>query len=75
MDFAANVRFLVTVPALILAEGMCGARVLATVRQLLSAGLIEENSRPKFETNVRDSVRLSRSGNSRSDPSGTGLSP
>lgn len=62
MDFAANVRFLVTVPAFILAEGMCGARVLSTVRQLLSAGLIEESDRLEFETNVRDSVRLSRSG-------------
>ena len=62
MDFAANVRFLITVPAFILAEGRCGARFLATVRQLLSAGLIEERSRLEFETNVRDSVRLSRSG-------------
>ncbi len=62
MDFAANVRFLITVPAFLLAEGRCGARFLATVRQLLSAGLIKERSRLEFETNVRDSVRLSRSG-------------
>ncbi len=62
MDFAANVRFLVTVPAFLLAEGMCGARFLATVRQLLSAGLIAENSRPEFESNVRNTVELSRSG-------------
>ena len=62
MDFAANVRFLVTVPALILAEGMCGARITAIVRQLLSAGLIDESSRPEFEANLRDSVKLSRSG-------------
>ena len=62
MDFAANVRFLVTVPALILAEGMCGARIAAIVRQLLSAGLIDESSRPEFEANLRDSVKLSRSG-------------
>jgi hypothetical protein len=61
-DFAANVRFSVTVPALLLAEGMCGDRIVAIVRQLRSAGLIDERSRPEFEANVQNSVLLVRSG-------------
>ena len=63
MDFAANVRFLVTVPALLLAEGMCGARfrrhrAAAAVRRPDRG---EEPARSSKPT-CRDSVRLSRSG-------------
>lgn len=62
MDFEANARFLVTVPALILGEAMCGPLLLSVVRQFLEAGLVKDASRARFEATVRDTVRLSHSG-------------
>jgi len=62
MDFAVNVRFLVTVPIFLLAEGSCMKQLRSIVRQFLDAGLVKDASRASFEAAVRDTVRLSHSG-------------
>lgn len=62
MDFAVNVRFLVTVPVFILAEGSCMTQLRSIVRHFLDAGLVKDASRASFEATVRETVRLSHSG-------------
>ena len=62
MDFAANVRFLVTVPVFILAEASCMTQLRSIVQQFLTAGLVKDASRASFEATVRETVRLSYSG-------------
>ncbi|MGH9783938.1 MAG: hypothetical protein ACRD88_07100, partial [Terriglobia bacterium] len=62
MDFGANVRFLVSVPVFILAEGNCMAQLRSIVQQFLAAGLVKDASRASFQAAVRETVRLSHSG-------------
>jgi len=62
MDFAANARFLVTVPVFLLAEASCMTQLRSVVRQFLDAGLVKDASRASFEATVRDTVRRSHSG-------------
>jgi len=61
MDFAVNVRFLVTVPVFLLGEAICGAQLITVVRQFLDAGLVKDESRAQFDATVRDTVAVSRS--------------
>jgi len=62
MDFAINVRFLVTVPVFLLGEAICRAQLITVVQQFLDAGLVKDESRAQFDAMVRDTVSLSRSG-------------
>jgi hypothetical protein len=62
MDFEVNVRLLVSVPAFLLAEAFCEGQLRPVVQQFLLAGLVTETARVRFETLVRDTVRLSHSG-------------
>ena len=62
MDFAINVRLLVTVPAFLLGEAICRAQLIKVVQQFLDAGLVKDESRAQFDATVRDTVNLSRSG-------------
>jgi hypothetical protein len=62
MDFAINVRQLITMPVLILAETYCAAQLTQIVQQFLNARLLETSSRARFETNVEETIRLSHSG-------------
>jgi hypothetical protein len=62
MDFAINVRILVTVPVFLLGEAICRAQLITVVQQFLDAGLVKDESRAQFDATVRDTVSLSRSG-------------
>lgn len=62
MDFAINVRLLVTVPVFLLGEAICREQLSTVVRQFLDAGLVKDESRAQFDTVVQDTVRVSRSG-------------
>ena len=62
MDFAINVRLLVTVPVFLLGETICRAQLITVVQQFLDAGLVKDVSRAQFDATVRDTVSLSRSG-------------
>jgi len=62
MDFAVNVRCLVSLPVFLLGEAMCGAQLRRVVRQFFDAGLVKDESRRSFDAAVQDTVRLSRSG-------------
>ena len=62
MDFAINVRLLVTVPVFLLGEAICRAQLIKVVQQFLDAGLVKDESRAQFDATVRDTVSLSRSG-------------
>jgi len=62
MDFAINVRLLVTVPVFLLGEAICRAQLITVVQQFVEAGLVKDESRAQFDATVRDTVALSRSG-------------
>lgn len=62
MDFAINVRLLITMPVFIVAETSCAAQLTQIVKQFLKARLLETSSRARFETNVQETIRLSHSG-------------
>lgn len=62
MDFAVNVRYLVSLPVFLLGEAMCGAQLRRVVRQFFDAGLVKDESCRSFDAAVQDTVRLSRSG-------------
>jgi hypothetical protein len=62
MDFAINVRLLVSVPFFLLGEAICRAQLNTVIRQFLDAGLIMDKSRAQFDAAVQDTVRVSRSG-------------
>ena len=61
-DFAVNVRFLIALPILIMAESGIGHTSRILVLQFLKSGLVGENELPSFEaviekiTRLRDSV-------------------
>jgi hypothetical protein len=61
-DFAVNVRFLIALPLLILAEVRIDRRLRITVKHFLKSGLVKESELPSFEaileriTRLRDSV-------------------
>ena len=62
MDFAINVRLLVTVPVFLLGEAICREQLITVIQQFLDAGLVKDESRAQFDATVKDTVTLSRSG-------------
>ena len=71
MDFAVNVRCLVSLPVFLLGEAMCGAQLRRVVQQFFDAGLVKDESLRSFDAAVQDTVSLSRSG--RTDATLVGL--
>lgn len=61
-DFEVNVRFLITVPAFLFAENLCGHRLRAVMAQFRNAGLVVEATRARFDDLMQETVRLSHSG-------------
>ncbi len=57
-DIAVNVRFLVALPILILAESSIDSRWRRLVQQFLMSGLIKEPDLPQFESEIRKVNRL-----------------
>ena len=56
--FGINVRCLVAIPLLILAEGMVLRVTIRTISQLLHNGLVRDAQRPQFAALLRDVARL-----------------
>jgi hypothetical protein len=57
-DFAVHARYLVAVPALILAESDCLPRLGDIVRQFVSSGLVAGTDLPRYERAVSSTRRL-----------------
>ncbi len=57
-DIAVNVRFLIAVPILILAESGIDARWRILVLQFLRSGLVQEKELPPFEAAIEKTTRL-----------------
>lgn len=57
-DLAVNVRFLIAVPILILAESRIDQRWRILVLQFLRSGLVDEKSLPSFEAVIQRTTRL-----------------
>jgi hypothetical protein len=57
-DLFAHVRFLFTVPVLVLAEIPIGDRTRAVIRHLIEAPLVSEKDLPRFERIVIDTMRM-----------------
>jgi hypothetical protein len=57
-DFAVNVRFLIAVPILILAESPIDRRWRLLVVQFLKSGLVPEKELPSFEAAIERTTRL-----------------
>lgn len=62
MDFIINVRFLITVPVLLVGEAICEAQLRTVVRQFIDARLVKDEARTQFEKIVQHTVGVSRSG-------------
>jgi hypothetical protein len=62
MDFIINVRFLITVPVLLVGEAICEAQLQSVVQQFIDARLVTEAARVRFDQIVRNTARISRSG-------------
>jgi hypothetical protein len=61
LDIGCYTRYLVALPLLVLAEGLCAPRLTAIARQFSVAGLIAESDRPAYERAVASTGRLLRS--------------
>jgi hypothetical protein len=57
-DFTVAVRFLISVPVLIIAEAVLGARTNAVVKHFINSGLVEEKDYPAFASAIRQAGRL-----------------
>jgi hypothetical protein len=57
-DIAAHVRFLVTIPVLVLAEIPIGFRIRQAATHFLTAGLVREEDHARFAQIVEDALRL-----------------
>jgi hypothetical protein len=57
-DIAAQTRFLLAVPLLVLADIPVGFRLREMVRQFLSSGLVQDHDRSKFEEMLVDAVAI-----------------
>lgn len=62
MDFEVNVRFLLTVPAFLFAEGFCERLLREVIQQFPLRGLVRNATRARFDALVREVIRLSHSG-------------
>ncbi|MCP4380346.1 MAG: hypothetical protein GY798_02810 [Hyphomicrobiales bacterium] len=58
LDVAIYVRFLVALPLLILSPAVIDPRLKSVTRQFLDAGIISEQERGPFETNIRRVLKL-----------------
>jgi hypothetical protein len=57
-DFAANVRFLIAGPLLIIAEIIIDPRIKSRVKHFINSGLIQEENPQDFESAVNVSVTI-----------------
>src|SRR5215467_1002999 len=57
-DPSAHIRFLLSVPLLIVAEVVIGPRIVAATRHFIISGLIPENRYPDFDAAIVDTIRL-----------------
>ena len=57
-DFTVHVRFLISVPLLIIAEVVLDARTNAVVKHFFNSGLVQEKDYPAFESAVQQAGRL-----------------
>lgn len=57
MDFEVAARCLVTIPAFLFGETVCGAQLLAVVRQFLDADVVTGEARARFKELVEQTVR------------------
>ena len=57
-DFTVHVRFLISVPLLIIAEVVLDARTNAVVKHFFYSGLVQEKDYPAFESAVQQADRL-----------------
>jgi hypothetical protein len=57
-DPSAHIRFLFSVPLLIVAEVVIGPRIVAATSQFINSGLIPEDRYRDFDTAVVDAIRL-----------------
>jgi hypothetical protein len=57
-DFTVHVRFLISVPLLIIAEVVLDARTNAVVKHFINSGLVQEKDYPAFESAVQQAGRL-----------------
>jgi len=57
-DPSAHIRFLFSVPLLIVAEVVIGPRIVAATSHFITAGLIREDRYPDFDAAIVDGLRL-----------------
>jgi hypothetical protein len=57
-DPSAHIRFLFSVPLLIVAEVVIGPRIVASTSHFITAGLIPEDRYPDFDAAIVDALRL-----------------
>lgn len=57
-DFAANIRFLITLPLLIFSQITIGRRTKEAVRHFLDSGLVTSDQLPAYEDVLRRTVKL-----------------
>jgi hypothetical protein len=57
-DFAANVRFLITLPLLVIAETVIDPRLRHAVKHFVRSGLVQPQEVPAFEETIRKTNRL-----------------
>jgi hypothetical protein len=57
-DPSAHIRFLLSVPLLILAEVVIGPRIVAATSHFITSGLIPEDRYQDFDAAIVDTVRL-----------------
>ena len=57
-DPSAHIRFLLSVPLLIVAEVVIGPRIVAATRHFIISGLVPENRYQDFDAAIVDTIRL-----------------
>lgn len=57
-DFAVHARFLIAVPALVLADAVCAPRLGAIALHFLHSGLVTSTDRPRFDAAVASTAKL-----------------
>jgi hypothetical protein len=57
-DPSAHIRFLLSVPLLIVAEVVIGPRIVAATGHFITSGLISEDRYRDFDTAIVDAIRL-----------------
>ena len=57
-DFMASTRLLLTLPLLIMAESVIDARTQVVAKHLVQSGLIRKNDHSRFESSIRQVLRM-----------------